>query len=73
MIETVKKIARILFVVFSGLLVARYVIQQLNQFTDLQLSWFYLEHVPYSFIIIVILYFICIVVYSSLRTYEQRD
>ncbi|MCE5040162.1 MULTISPECIES: hypothetical protein [Mammaliicoccus] len=73
MIETVKKVARILFVVFSGLLVARYVIQQLNQFTDLQLSWFYLEHVPYSFIIIVILYFICIVVYSSLRTYEQRD
>ncbi|MCD8893604.1 hypothetical protein K2V62_02755 [Mammaliicoccus sciuri] len=73
MVETVKKVARILFVVFSGLLVARYVIQQLNQFTDLQLSWFYLEHVPYSFIIIVILYFICIVVYSSLRTYEQRD
>ena len=73
MIEIVKKVARILFVVFSGLLVARYVIQQLNQFTDLQLSWFYLEHVPYSFIIIVILYFICIVVYSSLRTYEQRD
>ncbi|WP_436875197.1 hypothetical protein [Mammaliicoccus sciuri] len=73
MIETVKKVARILFVVFSGLLVARYVIQQLNQFTDLQLSWFYLEQVPYSFIIIVILYFICIVVYSSLRTYEQRD
>ncbi|MCJ0920111.1 hypothetical protein N7L96_03890 [Mammaliicoccus sciuri] len=73
MIETVKKVARILFVVFSGLLVARYVIQQLNQFTDLQLSWFYLEHVPYSFIIIVILYFICIVVYSSLSTYEQRD
>ncbi len=73
MIETVKKVTRILFVVFSGLLVARYVIQQLNQFTDLQLSWFYLEHVPYSFIIIVILYFICIVVYSSLRTYEQRD
>ncbi|EZX15738.1 MULTISPECIES: hypothetical protein [Mammaliicoccus] len=73
MIEIVKKVARILFVVFSGLLVARYVIQQLNQFTDLQLSWFYLERVPYSFIIIVILYFICIVVYSSLRTYEQRD
>ncbi|MFV5939138.1 hypothetical protein ACLIJS_13890 [Mammaliicoccus sciuri] len=73
MVETVKKVARILFVLFSGLLVARYVIQQLNQFTDLQLSWFYLEHVPYSFIIIVILYFICIVVYSSLRTYEQRD
>ncbi|MCD8796835.1 MULTISPECIES: hypothetical protein [Mammaliicoccus] len=73
MIETVKKVARILFVVFSGLLVARYVIQQLNQFTDMHLSWFYLERVPYSFIIIVILYFICIVVYSSLRTYEQRD
>ncbi|MFU1770022.1 hypothetical protein ACM3BN_13680 [Mammaliicoccus sciuri] len=73
MIEIVKKVARILFVVFSGLLVARYVIQQLNQFTDMQLSWFYLERVPYSFIIIVILYFICIVVYSSLRTYEQRD
>ena len=73
MIEIVKKVARILFVVFSGLLVARYVIQQLNQFTDLQLSWFYLERVPYSFIIIVILYFICIVVYSSLRTYGQSD
>ncbi|KTT80364.1 hypothetical protein [Mammaliicoccus sciuri] len=73
MIEIVKKVARIIFVVFSGLLVARYVIQQLNQFTNLHLSWFYLEHVPYSFIIIVILYFICIVVYSSLRTYGQSD
>lgn len=73
MIEIVKKVARILFVVFSGLLVARYVIQQLNQFTNLHLSWFYLEYVPYSFIIIVILYFICIVVYSSLRTYGQSD
>lgn len=38
MIEIVKKVARILFVVFSGLLVARYVIQQLNQFTNLHLS-----------------------------------
>ncbi|MBF0774036.1 hypothetical protein E4T86_08330 [Mammaliicoccus sciuri] len=73
MIEIVKKVARIIFVVFSGLLVARYVIQQLNQFINLHLSWFYLEHVPYSFIIIVILYFICIVVYSSLRTYGQSD
>ncbi|QQY19797.1 MULTISPECIES: hypothetical protein [Mammaliicoccus] len=48
----------------------RYVVQQLNQFTDMHLTWFWLEQVPYSFIIIITLFFICLVFNSMFNTEE---
>ncbi|MEB7657457.1 hypothetical protein BU075_00060 [Mammaliicoccus vitulinus] len=70
MINVVKKITRILIFILSGLLMTRYVVQQLNQFTDMHLTWFWLEQVPYSFIIIITLFFICLVINSMFNTEE---
>ncbi|MGK9101088.1 hypothetical protein KXR57_10110 [Mammaliicoccus vitulinus] len=65
-----KRITRILIFILSGLLMTRYVVQQLNQFTDMHLTWFGLEQVPYSFIIIITVFFICLVINSMFNTEE---
>ncbi|MBO3061491.1 hypothetical protein [Mammaliicoccus fleurettii] len=70
MVEMAKKIIRILIFLLSGLLLTRFVIQQLNQFTDMHLSWFYLDQMPYSFVVVISLFFICLVINSTFSKEE---
>ncbi|MEB7805977.1 MULTISPECIES: hypothetical protein [Mammaliicoccus] len=70
MVEMAKKIIRTLIFLLSGLLLTRFVIQQLNQFTDMHLSWFYLDQMPYSFVVVISLFFICLVINSTFSKEE---
>ncbi|WHI59697.1 hypothetical protein PYH69_13425 [Mammaliicoccus lentus] len=55
------------------LLLSRFIIYSSNNLFNTHISWFYLEKLPYSFVVVTVLFIICTVFHSVIEENVQKE